>query len=162
MINIRPAAESDFGTLIGLIDALAGYEELAPPDEPARERLKRDGFGPAPRFNAYLAEVDGRPVAYAITYDTYSSFLARPTLYLEDIFVLPEARGRGVGKAIFRHLVRAAREGGYGRMEWVVLDWNQPAIDFYERLGGRRLREWHTYRLETDEMDRLLAGGEGS
>ena len=159
MINIRAATEDDFDTLIGLIDALADYEELDPPDASARERLLRDGFGPAARFRAYLAELDGQPVAYAITYDTYSSFLALPTLYLEDIFVLPQARSRGVGRAIFQHLVNAAREGGYGRMEWVVLDWNQPAIDFYERLGGRRLKEWHTYRLDREEMERFVAGG---
>lgn len=159
MINIRAATEDDFDTFIGLIDALADYEELDPPDAAARERLLRDGFGPTPRFRSYLAELDGRPVAYAITYDTYSSFLALPTLYLEDIFVLPQARGRGVGRAIFRHLVDAAREGGYGRMEWVVLDWNQPAIDFYERLGGRCLNEWHTYRLDREGMERFMAGG---
>lgn len=159
MISIRPAVEADFDTLIRLIDALADYEELDPPDAAARERLLRDGFGSAPLFRAYLAELDGEPVAYAITYDTYSSFLARPTLYLEDIFVLPQARGRGVGRAIFRHLVGAAREGDYGRMEWVVLNWNQPAIDFYERLGGRRLEEWQTYRLDRDDMDRLVADG---
>lgn len=159
MISIRAAAETDFDRFIALIDALAEYEKLDPPDADARDRLRRDGFGQRPLFRPYLAELEGRTVAYAITYHTYSSFLARPTLFLEDIFVLPEARGRGVGGAIFRHLTARAVEEGCGRMEWVVLDWNQPAIDFYERLGGRRLGEWHTYRLTRDQMIEL---GEGN
>lgn len=156
MITIRSATVGDLPTLTRLIDALADYEKLERPDAAARDRLLRDGFGPTPRFRAYLGNLDGEPVAYAIAYDTYSSFLARPTLYLEDIFVLPDARGMGLGKAIFRHLIAEARDGGYGRMEWVVLDWNQAAIDFYERLGARRLDEWHTYRLDREEMGRLL------
>lgn len=156
MINIRSATADDFATLTRLIDALADYEKLDRPEPAARDRLLRDGFGAQPRFRAYLADLEGEPVAYAIAYDTYSSFLARPTLYLEDIFVLPEARARGVGKAVFCHLITEARDGGYGRMEWVVLDWNQSAIDFYERLGARRLTEWHTYRLDREEMSRLL------
>ena len=159
MISIRSATADDFSTLTRLIDALADYEKLDRPEPAARDRLLRDGFGAQPRFRAYLADLDGAPVAYAIAYDTYSSFLARPTLYLEDIFVLPEARGRGLGTAIFRHLIAEARDGGYGRMEWVVLDWNQAAIDFYERLGARRLTEWHTYRLDREEMGRLLEAG---
>lgn len=158
MLVIRPATASDFDHFIALVDALAGYERLEPPDAEARERLRRDGFGEEPRFRAYLAELDGRTVGYAITYHTYSSFLARPTLFLEDIFVLPEARGRGVGRAFFRYLAARAVEEGCGRMEWMVLDWNRPAIDFYERLGGRRLDEWYTYRLTRERMIELSRG----
>lgn len=156
----RPGRGSiaDFEILLGLIDALADYEKLGRPDGEARERLRRDGFGARPLFRAYLGEVDGVPVAYAITYRTYSSFLALPTLFLEDLFVLPDARGHGVGGALFRHVAAMAVEEGCGRMEWVVLDWNRVAIDFYERLGARRLTEWFTYRLTREKMTELVTG----
>ena len=151
-ISIRAAVRGDEAVFLSLVDALADYEKLDRPTPEARERLARDGFGERPVFNAYLAELDGKPVGYAITFFTYSSFLARPTLYLEDLFVLPEGRRHGVGKAIFHSLARAAVERGCGRMEWVVLDWNQLAIDFYERLGARRLNGWYTYRLTAEEL----------
>lgn len=160
-IQIRPATRSDAEVFLSLVDALADYEKLDRPSPDARERLVRDGFGAEPRFQPYLAELDGRTVGYAITFPTYSSFLALPTFYLEDLFVLPEARGAGVGKALFRHLAAEAVRQGCGRMEWVVLDWNQLAIDFYERLGATRLREWHTYRLTRDELA-AIAGEPGA
>lgn len=160
MISIRPATAEDAGILFDLLDALADYEKLPRPDRQARERLRRDGFGEHPLFRAYLGEIDGEPVAYAITYRTYSSFLALPTLFLEDLFVLPDARGRGVGGALFRHLVAEAVREGCGRMEWVVLDWNRAAIEFYERLGGRRLTEWYTYRLTREKMIELTDASE--
>lgn len=156
MITIRPAGPDDFDVLLGLIDALADYEKLQRPDQAARERLRRDGSGDEPCFRAYLGELDGEPVAYAITYRTYSSFLALPTLFLEDLFVLPDARGHGVGGALFRHVAKLALEAGCGRMEWVVLDWNRVAIDFYERMGARRLTEWYTYRLTREKMSALV------
>ena len=152
MISIRPAGAGDVDILLDLIDALADYEKLDRPDAAARQRLRRDGFGEHPLFRAYLGEVDGKPVAYAITYRTYSSFLALPTLFLEDLFVLPDARGQGVGGALFRLLATEAVSDGCGRMEWVVLDWNRVAIDFYERLGAQRLTEWYTYRLTRERM----------
>lgn len=158
--HIRPATAADAETLLALIDALADYEKLERPTPEARERLVRDGFGAAPRFQAYLAERGGRVVAYAITYETYSSLLARPTLYLEDVFVLPEARRSGVGHAIFRFLAREAVRRGCGRMEWAVLDWNRPAIEFYEKLGARRMREWYTYRLTAEQLRALAADGD--
>lgn len=162
MLTIRRATDEDFDTLLALIDALADYEKLEPPDAEARQRLRRDGFGAEPRFRAYLAELDGEAVAYAITYFTYSSFLARPTLFLEDIFVLPDARGKRVGSTIFRYLAARAVEEGCGRMEWIVLDWNRPAIEFYERMGGRQLTEWQTFRMTREQMvalsDRPQAG----
>lgn len=158
MISIRPAGPADADVLLSLIEALADYEKLQRPDREARERLRRDGFGENPLFRAYLGELDGEPVAYAITYRTYSSFLALPTLFLEDLFVLPDARGHGVGGALFRHLVAEALRHDCGRMEWVVLDWNRVAIDFYERLGAQRLTEWYTYRLTRDRMFALTDG----
>jgi GNAT superfamily N-acetyltransferase len=161
-ISIRAAVGGDEPVFLSLVDALADYEKLDRPTPEARERLARDGFGERPVFNAFLAELDGTPVAYAITFFTYSSVLARPTLYLEDLFVLPEARRHGVGKAFFRFLAREAVERGCGRMEWVVLDWNQPAIDFYERLGATRLADWYSYRLTAGELEAMAAGEESA
>ena len=159
MISIRPATAGDADVLLELIDALADYEKLDRPDPAARERLRRDGFGQRPLFRAWLGEIDGTAVAYAITYRTYSSFLALPTLFLEDLFVLPDHRGHGVGGALFRHLVAEAVREDCGRMEWVVLDWNRVAIDFYERMGATRLTEWHTYRLTREGMLALIDEG---
>jgi GNAT superfamily N-acetyltransferase len=152
-VTVRAATPADADTWLALVDALADYEKLARPSPDARQRLQNDAFGPAPnRIRVYMAEVDGKPVAYAITCETYSSFLALPTLFLEDIFVLPEARREGVGSAMFRHLAGEAVLRGCGRMEWMVLDWNQLAIDFYEKIGAHRMQEWYTYRLTADQL----------
>ena len=160
-VVIRPATPADASTWLDLVDALADYEKLARPSPEARERLVHDAFGPEPhRIRVFMAELSGRAVGYAITCETYSSFLALPTLYLEDLFVLPDARRHGIGRAAFRYLAAEAVKGGYGRMEWVVLDWNQLAIDFYEKLGATRLREWYTYRLTGDQL-RDVAASEG-
>lgn len=154
---VRRATAEDGPSLLHLVEALAAYEKLPPPDEAARRRLFRDMQGDRPRIEAFLAEVDGRPAGYAFVLETYSSFLALPTLYLEDLFVLPEFRKRGAGLALFTAMVREARCRGCGRMEWTVLDWNRLAIDFYRRLGARHMHEWHLYRLVRDDMDRILA-----
>lgn len=159
-LSVRPASADDAELFLRLVDALADYERLDRPTLEARARLLRDGFGDRPIFHPFLVELNGEPVGYAFTYFTYSSFLALPTLYLEDLFVLPEARGRGAGRALFRFLAAEAVRLGCGRMEWVVLDWNQLAIDFYERLGARRLNEWYTYRLTRDQLDALAGPGE--
>lgn len=156
-LRIRKATRADVDVLYGLICALADYERLPRPDAEARERLMRDGFGPSPRFDAWLAEIDGKPVGYAVTFFTYSTFLAQPSLYLEDIFVLPEHRAQRVGTALFKHCVRVAYEAGCGRMEWQVLDWNTPAISFYQRMGAARLQGWLPYRLTRAEFERILA-----
>jgi GNAT superfamily N-acetyltransferase len=159
-VVIRPATPADADTWLDLVDALADYEKLARPTPEARQRLVNDAFGPEPhRIRVFMAELGGRAVGYAITCETYSSFLALPTLYLEDLFVLPEARRAGIGRAAFRYLAAEALKGGYGRMEWVVLDWNQLAIDFYEKLGATRLKEWYTYRLTQDGL-REIAGSD--
>ena len=151
-VTIRRAAPEDAPLLLSLIDSLADYEQLPRPDAAARERLVRDGFGAAPRFQAYFAELEGRTVGYALTLETYSSFLARPTLWLEDFFVLPEERRRGVGRAIFRFLAEEALRRGCVRLEWAVLTWNQTAIDFYEQTGARRITEWFVYRVTDDRL----------
>jgi GNAT superfamily N-acetyltransferase len=160
-VVIRPATRADADTWLDLVDALADYEKLARPTPDARRRLVNDAFGLAPnRIRVHMAELGGRAVGYAITCETYSSFLALPTLYLEDLFVLPDARRHGIGRAAFRYLAGEAVRGGYGRMEWVVLDWNQLAIDFYEKLGARRMKEWYTYRLTDDQLRDIAAATE--
>jgi GNAT superfamily N-acetyltransferase len=153
---VRRAVRQDARALTGLIEALARYEKLEPPDAAARRRLVRDLFGPQPRLEAWIGELGGRPVAYALAFETYSSFLALPTLYLEDLFVLPEYRRRRIGAHLFRALVAEAHRRGCGRMEWAVLAWNRPAIDFYEQFGARRLSDWQLYRLVRADMERIL------
>ncbi|HUN66116.1 MAG TPA: GNAT family N-acetyltransferase [Bacteroidota bacterium] len=144
---IRPVRSSDGKNFLALVDALADYEKLPRPDRASRARLLRDATGPRRRVDAYLALTDGAAVGYAILFETYSSFLARPTLYLEDIFILPAYRGSGIGRRLFAFCRGEARRRRCGRMEWVVLGWNRPAIRFYERLHARRMKEWLLYRI---------------
>ncbi|MFN2431542.1 MAG: N-acetyltransferase family protein [Gemmatimonadota bacterium] len=158
-LRLRRAQLADGPALLRLVDALAEYERLAPPDAAARARLLRDAFHDPPRIEVHLAELDGTAVGYALSFETYSSFLALPTLFLEDLFVLPEHRGRGIGRALFLLLAEDARRRGCGRMEWSVLTWNEPALGFYDRLGARRMEEWVTYRLTAAELERLASSG---
>ena len=146
-VTIRRATAEDAPTLLALIGALADFEELPRPDEAAQARLTEHGFGPNPRFVTFLAFVDGQPAGYTISFETYSTFLARPSFYLEDLFVLPGYRGHKVGLALFQNCLTEARQRECGRLEWMVLDWNKNAIDFYERLGATRLAEWLPYRI---------------
>jgi len=146
-ITIRRTRRTDARTFLSLVDALADYEKLPRPTPAARKRLVRDGFGARKRFESLLIEADSVSVGYAIFFETYSSFLALPTFYLEDLFVLPEYRGKGLGKRLFTACLAVAKRKKCGRMEWVVLDWNTPAIGFYERLGAKRLTDWITYRM---------------
>lgn len=157
-VGVRPLEPRDVPRLLDLIDGLADYEKLPRPDAAARERLAEDAAADPPRFRTLLAELDGRIVGYAIYFFTYSTFLARPTLYLEDIFVRPDQRGRGAGRALFRACAAEAVRQQCGRMEWQVLDWNQPSIDFYERAGAKVLRDWLPCRL-TGEALRNAAEG---
>ena len=143
-MKIRPYEKRDAKNLTALIRALAAYEKLQPPSPAAAKRLIAD-IGR--RIRVMMAEVDGKCVGYAIYLFTYSSFLARPTLYLEDVFVLPEHRRGGIGGQFFQELHRAAAREKCGRMEWVVLDWNTPAHKFYRKLGAKPLDDWVTYRL---------------
>jgi GNAT superfamily N-acetyltransferase len=147
-VHVRGLTASDIETFLDLIDGLADYERLARPDADARQRLAHDALADPPRFSVLLAEAEGEVVGYAVYFFTYSTFLARPTLYLEDIFVTPSARGLGAGLALFRACVTGAVRNGCGRMEWQVLTWNTPSIEFYQRLGARRLEDWHGFRLD--------------
>lgn len=145
--TVRKAVASDEPAILALVDALADYEKLPRPTLEARTRLLKDMFGPKPRIDCFLAFADGYPVGYAIILETYSSFLALPTLYLEDLFILEEYRKRGVGRALFNIAVEEAKKRGCGRMEWTVLDWNQLAIEFYQKIGGTHMKEWQLYRI---------------
>ena len=156
-VHIRPLTRADLHAFLDLSDAFADYEKLARPDAEARRRLAADALAEPPRFWVLVAERDGRVAGYAAYFETYSTFSGRTTLYLEDIFVLEEERGHGVGRALMQALAREAVRRGCGRMEWQVLTWNQPAIHFYERLGAARLDDWQGYRL-TDDQLRQLAG----
>jgi GNAT superfamily N-acetyltransferase len=156
-IHLRPATEADGATFLGLVRKLADYEKLEPPSREAEQRLLRDAFGKKPRIEVLIAEQDGKALGYAIFFETYSSFLALPTLYLEDLFVVTEARGAGTGRALMRWLAREAIRRGCGRFEWQVLDWNRLAIDFYERLGAEHLAEWQTYRLTGEGLQKLAS-----
>ncbi len=146
-LQIRPAAVADLPLILEFIRALAAYEKLLDEVEATEDRLRATLFGPRPAAECVLAFESGTPAGFAIYFSNYSTFLAKPGLYLEDLFVAPAFRGRGIGKALLLHLARLANARGCGRMEWAVLDWNQPAIEFYEALGARRMRAWQVCRL---------------
>lgn len=147
-ILIRWARKKEGKSLFELIDALADFEKLKKPGRAARVRLLRDAFSAKRRFDVLLAFVQDKPVGYAVIFETYSSFRALPTLYLEDLFVLPEFRKQGAGLKLFRRCVVEVRRRGCGRMEWMVLDWNKNAIRFYRKQRAQHMKEWLLYRLE--------------
>ncbi len=157
MIEIREATEADVPLLLQLIRALADYEHLLHEVEATEEDLRRDGFGAEPRFRALIALCDGAPAGFALWFFNYSTFQGRAGLYLEDLFVKPEFRGRGLGKALFARLARLALDHRCGRFVWQVLDWNAPSIAFYEGLGARKHPEWLTMRLTGGPLARLAA-----
>ncbi len=146
-MTLRPATVADVPQILAFIRALADYERLLHEVVATEDGLRAALFGPRPCAEVVLAEDAGVPVGFALFFHTFSTFLGQPGLYLEDLFVVPEARGRGVGRAILAHLARVAVERGCGRVEWAVLDWNAPAIRFYDSLGARPNEEWTVYRL---------------
>lgn len=144
-VTLRRAERKDAPALIRLIRAQADFEKLPPPDAAAEARLRDHGFGDHPRFEAWLAPVPGctDPVGYALIFETYSTFLAKPTLYIEDILVLPDWRGRGIGSALLRQCVQLAHARDCGRVEWTCLDWNTRAQQVSEaKVGARKMSEW--------------------
>ncbi len=155
-VNVRKVRPGDGDAVCELIEALLAYEEIGPMTDGAKKPLVADMFAEDPRFDTFVAESAGRIIGYAIVYETYSTMRGRPRLYIEDIFVLPEKRGQGAGYALFREVVRHAAERGCAQIEWQVLTWNQLAIDFYERIGGKRDRDWYTFRLDEDTMQRIV------
>jgi len=155
-LGIRFAERSDVKMIAELIRGLARYERLEGEVTMTEELLTHNLFGPRPYAETLLAEEDGTPAGFALFFHSFSTFLALPGIYLEDLFVVPERRGAGVGRALLERLAQIAIERGCGRLEWAVLDWNRDAIGFYERLGARPNSEWTVYRL-TGEPLRSLA-----
>ncbi|HVH44527.1 MAG TPA: GNAT family N-acetyltransferase [Labilithrix sp.] len=157
-IAIRPATPADVRTILHLIRELAIYEREPNAAVATADDLLRDGFGPSPAFQVLLAERAGTTIGFAFYFFSYSTWRGRRCLYLEDLFVLPEARGSGAGVSLMRALARVALDNDCPRFIWQVLDWNEPSIAFYEKLGAKVLREWLTVRLEGDALERLAAG----
>jgi GNAT superfamily N-acetyltransferase len=157
-ISIRPASEADVPLILRFIRELAEYERLLHEVVATEDALRATLFGARPAAEVVIAEEDGgEPLGFALFFQNYSTFLAQPGIYLEDLFVRPEARGRGVGRALLAHLAALARERGCGRLEWWVLDWNESAIRFYRSLGAQAMDDWTVFRL-TGEPLRRLAG----
>ena len=150
--TLKEVTAESFSDLLGLINKLAEYEKLQPPNMEAQERLRHDCLSDKPKYRAYIGRLDGKPVAYIIYFFTYSSFLALPTLYLEDIFVLQEHRQRGIGEKMFNLVKMVAKREGCGRIEFTMLKWNTSAQQFYHKNGARCLDEWHFYRVTGDHF----------
>jgi GNAT superfamily N-acetyltransferase len=152
---IRPAAPADAGVIFGFIRELAEYERLLHAVEATEADIVRDLFGPTPRAFCDIAELDGAPVGFALWFYNYSTFKGRAGIYLEDLFVRPTARGHGAGKALLRRLARRCVDEGLGRLEWAVLDWNAPAIGFYDALGAEALQDWIVRRVTGEALTKL-------
>jgi GNAT superfamily N-acetyltransferase len=145
--SIRPAREKDVPTILAFIRELAEFEDLLDDVTATPDQLREHLFGKQPRAEVYFACEHARPVGFALFFHNFSTFLGMPGLYVEDIFIVPEHRGKGYGRALMVHLARLAVERGCGRFEWAVLDWNQPAIDFYRSLGAAPMSQWITQRV---------------
>ena len=154
-IRIDPATEADVSLMLGFIKALAEYEHLADEVVATEAAIRESLFGQSPHAEAAIARYDGEAAGFAIWFSTYSTFLARPGIHLEDLFVLPAWRGKGIGRALLQHLARLALHRGCGRMEWSVLDWNTDAIRFYRDIGAEPMNEWTVYRLTGAALNRL-------
>ncbi|MDG6990572.1 MAG: GNAT family N-acetyltransferase [Nitrososphaerota archaeon] len=153
-VSVRRGRRSDSRQFVGLLAALAKFERLEPPSAEGKRRILEDIFRKK-RISLFVAAEGKKLIGYALYFYTYSSFLAKPTLYLEDLFVLEEHRKSGVGFSLFRRCVDEALKEGCGRMEWSVLAWNEKALRFYERLGARKLSEWYVYRLDEHALSRV-------
>jgi GNAT superfamily N-acetyltransferase len=158
MLSIRPANKSDVFLLNTLIHEFAEFERL--PVTVTEGDLLRDGFGEQPRFRVLLAEWEGQPAGYAFFFDYYSTFEGRAGLFLEDIYVRDQFRGKGIGKALLARVAGVAREGRCFGVRWQVLDWNAPAIQFYEKLGATFLDEWKTVNLQGEALERVAGSGD--
>jgi GNAT superfamily N-acetyltransferase len=154
-IRIRSATEQDVPTILGFIRSLAEYERLEHEMVNTEEKLRRTLFGPRPYAEVVFACIEEEPVGFALFFHNYSTFLGKPGIYLEDLFVRPEARGRGIGKRLLAWLARTALERDCGRLEWAVLDWNEPSISFYKSLGALHKHEWQIFRLTGEPLTAL-------
>ena len=156
-LTIRPAAPADVPVVMGFIRELAEYERLLHAVEAEEADIARDLFGPTPRAFCDIAELEGAPVGFALWFYNYSTFKGRAGIYLEDLFVRPEARGLGAGKALLRRLAKRCVDADLGRLEWAVLNWNEPSIAFYDSLGASAKTEWTVRRLDGEALTRLAA-----
>lgn len=155
MLQIREAKAEDVGTILKFVRGLAEYENEPHAAQATEEDLLRDGFGPQPKFHCLLAEWEGAPAGFALYFFNYSTWKGRPGIFLDDLFVWPEFRGKGIGKALLLQVARIAVAHNCGRYEWLVLDWNAPAIEFYEGLGARRMQQWLPMRVEGEALVQL-------
>jgi len=154
-IVIRKGEPADTKLILDFIRELAVYEKLEHMVVATVQDLEKHLFGDSPKAKVLLAEEDGKPLGFALYFYNFSTFLGRPGIYLEDLFVRPEARGVGVGKLLLQKLAQIAVEENCGRFEWWVLDWNEPAINFYKRVGARAMDEWTVYRVDGDNLKNL-------
>ncbi len=152
MFKIRSAEPQDIDAIFALILGLAAYEQLSDKVTGSPDLLRSHLFGDRPYTEAIVAEVDGKLCGFALFFHTYSTFLTQPGLYLEDVFVLPEYRRQGMGKALMTHVAKIAHDRGCGRLEWSVLDWNQSAIEFYQSLGATVLPDWKICRIAAETL----------
>ena len=157
-LQIRKATEADVPVIVWFIRQLAEYERLLQEAVMTEETLRESLFGSRPSGEVLLGYNEDKPVAFAVFFHNFSTFLGRRGLYLEDLFVIPEMRGKGFGRALLVHLAQIARERNCGRFEWAVLDWNEPAIEFYKRLGAVPMSEWTIFRVTGKALDRLADG----
>jgi GNAT superfamily N-acetyltransferase len=154
-LTISPATSDDVPVILRFIRGLAEYEKLSHRVVADEQKLRETLFGERPYAEVLIARLGGDPAGFALFFHSYSTFLAKPGIYLEDVFVKPAARGKGVGKALLRAVARAARDRGCGRLEWSVLDWNTPAIEFYQSLGAVPHEGWTTYRMDEAAISAL-------
>ena len=157
MLNIRTATSNDIPLILQFIRELAEYEKAPEQAVATPEDLVRHGFSADPKFRALIAEWDSGPAGFALFFYHFSTWVGRPTLFLEDLFVRPRFRGKGIGKALLLRLAKLAVQEGCGRFEWQVLDWNTPAIEFYESLGAKVMKEWLTMRVSGEELEELAS-----
>ena len=155
MLNIRPASGADAPLIASLVRELADYEKLLSEARATAVDFQRELDAANPVIRVLIAEWDGKPAGFALYFFNFSTFVGRPGLYLEDLFVRPALRSHGIGRALLGALARIAKERDCGRMEWAVLDWNEPALRFYKTLGARQLNEWIVHRLTRVEIDQL-------
>jgi GNAT superfamily N-acetyltransferase len=155
--RIRPASEADVPLILGFIRELAEYEKLLHEVKATEADLKQQLFGARPHAECVIAELGGKPAGFALFFHNFSTFLAKPGLYLEDLYVRPELRSKGVGRALLAHLASLALRRGCGRFEWSVLDWNAPAIKFYQGLGAQMMETWKINRLSGRALEKLAA-----
>lgn len=156
-IRIQPAVAADIPLIHAFIRELAEYERLSSEVSATEEGLGQTLFGPRPAAEVLIASLDDVPAGFALYFQNYSTFLAQPGLYLEDLFVRPAYRGRGIGRRLLTQLATVARERLCGRVEWAVLDWNESAIGFYQSLGAKRMSDWRTFRLTGEALQNLAA-----